>query len=79
MMLNLLLAAMVGLAVPLMRHKLHLDPAMGTSVLLTAITDGMGFSSSSAWHGVFAVSPGGAAPPPVPPDVPSPRLGRGKS
>ncbi|BBL71864.1 magnesium transporter [Methylogaea oryzae] len=43
MMLNLLLAAMVGLAVPLMRHKLHLDPAMGTSVLLTAITDGMGF------------------------------------
>lgn len=43
MMVNLLLAAVVGLAVPLTRHKLDLDPAMGTSVLLTAITDGMGF------------------------------------
>lgn len=43
MMVNLLLAALVGLAVPLIRHKLDLDPAMGTSVLLTAITDGMGF------------------------------------
>lgn len=43
MMLNLLVAAVVGLIVPLARHKLDLDPAMGTSVILTAITDGMGF------------------------------------
>ncbi|WP_045226652.1 magnesium transporter [Methyloterricola oryzae] len=43
MMLNLLVAAMMGLAIPLLRYRLRLDPAVGTSVLLTAITDSMGF------------------------------------
>jgi magnesium transporter len=43
MMLNLLVAAVMGLAIPLVRHKLNLDPAVGASVLLTAITDSMGF------------------------------------
>jgi magnesium transporter len=43
MMLNLLVAAMMGLAIPLVRYRLRLDPAVGTSVLLTAITDSMGF------------------------------------
>ena len=42
-LLNLLVAAIMGLAVPLGRHRLGLDPAVGTSVLLTAMTDGMGF------------------------------------
>ncbi|HWP00963.1 MAG TPA: magnesium transporter [Methylococcus sp.] len=43
MMLNLLVAAMMGCFIPLTRARLGLDPAIGTSVLLTAITDGMGF------------------------------------
>ena len=43
MMLNLLVAAAMGLAIPLLRNHLKLDPAVGTSVLLTAITDSMGF------------------------------------
>jgi magnesium transporter len=43
MMLNLLVAAIMGLSIPLIRHRLKLDPAVGTSVLLTAITDSMGF------------------------------------
>jgi len=43
MMLNLLVAACMGLAIPLVRHRLRLDPAVGASVLLTAITDSMGF------------------------------------
>ena len=43
MMLNLLVAALMGLSIPLIRHHLKLDPAVGTSVLLTAITDSMGF------------------------------------
>lgn len=43
MMLNLLVAAAMGLAIPLVRHRLNLDPAVGASVLLTAITDSMGF------------------------------------
>ncbi|MBE2293688.1 MAG: magnesium transporter [Phycisphaerales bacterium] len=43
MLLNLLLAALVGVAIPLILHRLGRDPALGSSVLLTFITDGMGF------------------------------------
>ncbi|MEE9396047.1 MAG: magnesium transporter [Methylococcales bacterium] len=43
MLLNLLLAAFIGVSVPIARFKFELDPAMGTSVLLTFITDSMGF------------------------------------
>lgn len=43
MLLNLLLAALVGVAIPLILHRLGRDPAVGSSVLLTFITDGMGF------------------------------------
>ena len=43
MTLNLLLAASVGLAVPLVMDKLGRDPAYGSSVMLTAVTDAMGF------------------------------------
>lgn len=43
MFINLLVAVVVGLAIPLMRHKFGYDPAVGTSVILTAITDSMGF------------------------------------
>jgi len=43
MFCNLLVAALMGLSIPLIRNHLNLDPAIGTSVLLTAITDSMGF------------------------------------
>lgn len=43
MMLNLLVAAMAGIFVPLTMEKLGRDPAFGSSVLLTATTDSMGF------------------------------------
>lgn len=43
MTLNLLLAASVGLTVPLVMDKLGRDPAYGSSVILTAVTDAMGF------------------------------------
>jgi magnesium transporter len=43
MTLNLLLAASVGVLVPLMMHKLGRDPAVGSSVMITAITDSGGF------------------------------------
>jgi magnesium transporter len=42
-LLNLFVAAIMGIAIPLTRHRLGMDPAVGTSVLLTAMTDGMGF------------------------------------
>jgi magnesium transporter len=43
MILNLLVAAMIGVAVPLGLVRLGRDPAMGSSVLLTFTTDSMGF------------------------------------
>lgn len=43
MFINLLVAVVVGLGIPLLRHKFGKDPAVGTSIILTAITDSMGF------------------------------------
>jgi magnesium transporter len=43
MLINLIIAAVVGLAVPLTLDRLGRDPALGSSVLLTATTDSMGF------------------------------------
>jgi magnesium transporter len=42
-LLNLLVAALVGVAVPLGLHHAGRDPAQGASVLLTFTTDSMGF------------------------------------
>ena len=43
MTLNLLLAALMGVLIPMTLVKLGRDPAMGSSVLITAITDSGGF------------------------------------
>ena len=43
MTLNLLLAAAAGVSIPLLRSRYGRDPAQGSSVLITAITDTGGF------------------------------------
>ena len=43
MLLNLLLAAIMGVAIPLAMTRLGRDPAVGSSVLITAVTDSGGF------------------------------------
>ena len=43
MILNLLVAASLGVLIPLTLHKLGRDPAEGSSVMITAITDSGGF------------------------------------
>jgi magnesium transporter len=43
MLLNLLLGAVVGMLIPLTMQKMGKDPAIGSSVMLTAITDSGGF------------------------------------
>ena len=43
MTLNLLLAALMGVLIPMTLVKLGRDPAMGSSVMITAITDSGGF------------------------------------
>jgi magnesium transporter len=42
-LLNLVIAAIAGVLIPLGLHRMGRDPAHGGSVLLTFITDGMGF------------------------------------
>jgi len=43
MVLNLLLAAILGVLIPMTLHKLGRDPAAGSSVMITAVTDSGGF------------------------------------
>lgn len=43
MTLNLLLAALMGVMIPLILNKFGRDPAVGSSVLITAVTDSGGF------------------------------------
>jgi magnesium transporter len=43
MVLALMLSAVMGVAIPLTMQKLGRDPAIGSSVMITAITDSGGF------------------------------------
>jgi len=43
MTLNLMLAALMGVLIPITMLKLGRDPAVGSSVLITAVTDSGGF------------------------------------
>jgi magnesium transporter len=43
MTLNLLLAALAGVTIPFVMHKFGRDPAVGSSVMITALTDSGGF------------------------------------
>ena len=43
MLLNLLVGALVGMGIPLVMQKFGRDPAIGSSVMITAITDSGGF------------------------------------
>jgi magnesium transporter len=45
MVINLLAAAFSGLVVPLALDRLGLDPALSGSVILTTVTDVVGFMS----------------------------------
>ena len=43
MTLNLMLAALMGVLIPMTMMKAGRDPAVGSSVLITAVTDSGGF------------------------------------
>lgn len=53
MMLNLLMAAMMGVIIPMVMVKLGRDPAVGSSVMITAITDTGGFFIFWVWRRCF--------------------------
>jgi len=43
MLLTLIVAAVLGMAVPVLINKSGRDPALGSGVILTATTDSIGF------------------------------------
>ena len=43
MLLNLTVGSITGMAIPLVMHKLDRDPAMGSRIMITAITSSSGF------------------------------------
>ncbi len=54
-LLNLMVGALVGLMIPMTMHKFGRDPAIGSSVLLTAITDSGGFFIFLGLAAIFLV------------------------
>ena len=54
-LLNLVVAAVIGLAVPLALDRMGRDPAQGASVLLTFMTDSMGFFLFLGLASIFLV------------------------
>ena len=55
MTLNLLLAAVMGVMVPLLMTKFGRDPAVGSSVLITAVTDSGGFFIFLGFATIFLI------------------------
>jgi magnesium transporter len=53
MVVNLLAAAASGVAVPLILHRLGIDPALSGAVILTTVTDVVGFLSFLGLASVF--------------------------
>jgi len=43
MLLTMIVAAIIGLSVPIILEKTGHDPALGSSIITTATTDSMGF------------------------------------
>ncbi len=60
-LINLLSAALAGVSIPLLLHRMGIDPALAGSVILTTVTDVMA-SCCPSRHGdaVAAVRVGGA-------------------
>ncbi|NEX23379.1 magnesium transporter [Thiorhodococcus mannitoliphagus] len=55
MLLNLLAAAFSGIAVPLILHRLGIDPALSGAVILTTVTDVVGFLSFLGLASLFLI------------------------
>lgn len=55
MLLNLIMAALAGASIPLLLHKIGIDPALAGGVLLTTITDVIGFLAFLGLAAVFII------------------------
>lgn len=52
---NLMVAATAGVIIPLTLHRFGRDPVMGSSVMLTALTDSAGFFIFLGLAAIFLV------------------------
>ena len=43
LIVNMLIAAIAGIVIPVLLNKMGIDPALAGSVILTTVTDGVGF------------------------------------
>jgi magnesium transporter len=55
MVINLLMAGFFGAFIPLLLKRLHIDPAIGSTVILTTVTDVVGFFSFLGLAKIFLV------------------------
>lgn len=55
MLLNLIMAALAGASIPLLLHKFGIDPALAGGVLLTTITDVIGFLAFLGLAAMFII------------------------
>jgi magnesium transporter len=53
MLLNVVVAGMIGVLIPLLFRALGKDPAVASSIVLTAITDALGFALVFLLAGLF--------------------------
>ena len=45
MIINLIIAGLVGIVIPITLNRMNIDPALASGVILTTITDVFGFFS----------------------------------
>ena len=55
MILNLLVAGLVGTIIPLSLNRMNIDPALASGVILTTITDVFGFLSFLGLASIFLI------------------------
>jgi len=55
MVINLFMAGFFGALIPLVLKRLNIDPAVGSSVILTTVTDVVGFFSFLGLASIFLI------------------------
>ena len=55
MIINLVIAGLVGTLIPISLNKLNIDPALASGVILTTITDVFGFLSFLGLASIFLI------------------------
>jgi magnesium transporter len=53
MIINLVIAAVAGYSIPLILRKMHVDPALAGGVVLTTVTDVIGYMAFLGLGAIF--------------------------